>query len=62
MSNNSAVEEFWRSFVSATGIDGTYTAWGFALEITGPKADTLGPQIGPDITAKSAPDRIGLAS
>ena len=23
------VEEFWRRFVAATGIDGPYTAWGF---------------------------------
>ena len=23
------VEEFWRRFVTATGIDGPYTAWGF---------------------------------
>jgi len=29
MSSNSAVEEFWRSFVAATGIDGTYAAWAF---------------------------------
>jgi uncharacterized protein YhfF len=23
------VEEFWRRFVAATGVDGPYTAWGF---------------------------------
>jgi uncharacterized protein YhfF len=28
-SKEPAVAEFWRSFVAATGINGTYTAWGF---------------------------------
>ena len=40
MSNSSAVEEFWRSFVSATGIGGTYTAWGFGNDAE--MADSLG--------------------
>ena len=26
------VEEFWRRFVAATGIDGSYTAWGFGSD------------------------------
>lgn len=26
---SAAVEEYWRRFVAATGIDGPYTAWGF---------------------------------
>ena len=30
MSNDdSPLEEFWRSFVAATGLEGSYTAWGF---------------------------------
>jgi uncharacterized protein YhfF len=33
------VAEFWRSFVEATGIDGAYTAWGFA---SGPLMTELG--------------------
>jgi uncharacterized protein YhfF len=40
MNINSAVEEFWRSFVSATGIDGAYTAWGFGNDAE--MADSLG--------------------
>jgi uncharacterized protein YhfF len=40
MNINSAVEEFWRSFVSATGIDGTYAAWGFGNDAE--MADSLG--------------------
>ena len=40
ISDNSAVEEFWRAFVSATGIDGTYAAWGFGNDAE--MADSLG--------------------
>jgi uncharacterized protein YhfF len=40
MSNNPAVEKFGRSFVPATGIDGTYTAWGFGNDAD--MADSLG--------------------
>ena len=29
MSLDARVEDFWRRFVAATGIDGPYTAWGF---------------------------------
>ena len=29
MSNGAALGEFWRSFVAATGLEGSYTAWGF---------------------------------
>jgi uncharacterized protein YhfF len=40
MSDNSAVEGFWRSFVAATGVDGTYTAWAFGNDAE--MADSLG--------------------
>ena len=36
----SAVEEFWRSFVSASGIHGAYTAWEFGNDAE--MADSLG--------------------
>ena len=29
MADSHAVEEFWRSFVEATGVDGPHTAWSF---------------------------------
>ena len=37
---NQAVEEYWRAFVEATGIDGPYTAWGFGNDPE--MADALG--------------------
>ena len=40
MSSDPAVEEFWRSFVAATGIDGPYTAWAFGNDPD--MADSLG--------------------
>jgi uncharacterized protein YhfF len=40
MSNDPAVEEFWQSFVAATGIDGPYTAWAFGNDPE--MADSLG--------------------
>ena len=40
ISDNSPVEEFWRAFVSATGIDGPHAAWGFGNDAE--MADSLG--------------------
>ncbi len=40
MSSDPAVEEFWRSFVAATGIDGPHTAWAFGKDPE--MADSLG--------------------
>jgi uncharacterized protein YhfF len=37
---NQAVEEYWRAFVEATGIYGSYTAWGFGNDPE--MADALG--------------------
>lgn len=39
-SNDPAVEEFWRSFVAATGIEGPHTAWAFGNDPE--MADSLG--------------------
>jgi uncharacterized protein YhfF len=38
--NDPEVEEFWRSFVAATGIDGPHTAWAFGNDPE--MADSLG--------------------
>jgi uncharacterized protein YhfF len=40
MSNDPAIEEFWHSFTTATGIDGPYTAWAFGNDRE--MAETLG--------------------
>ena len=40
MAENDVVEDFWRSFVDATGIDGPHTAWSFGNDPA--MADELG--------------------